>query len=325
MEAAGPDRAGAGAPGPRQGLADQEFFDAGRRRGRRAGRPVPGALHRDAEAAAGADLRQRLRRAAPPAATRSSEAYLAYLAVVRRAGRWSTMAAITTTLAKALNTGLRAAMEDDPKVIVMGEDVGKLGGVFRVTDGLQKDFGEHRVLDTPLAESGIIGTAVGLAMRGLPAGARDPVRRLRLPRLRPDHLAGRQDAPTGRRGLVPMPMVIRIPFGGGIGAVEHHASRRSRSSRTSPGCRWWPARTRGRLRHDPAGHRLRRPGGLLRAQAAVLGEGRRRSRRATPPPLFSSRVLRAGDRRRRWSATARSCRRAWTPRPRRRPTGTTWR
>ena len=72
----------------------------------------------------------------------------------------------TTTLAKALNTGLRAAMEDDPKVIVMGEDVGKLGGVFRVTDGLQKDFGDHRVLDTPLAESGIIGTAVGLAMRG---------------------------------------------------------------------------------------------------------------------------------------------------------------
>ena len=62
--------------------------------------------------------------------------------------------------------GLRAAMEADPKVIIMGEDVGKLGGVFRVTDGLQKDFGEDRVIDTPLAESGIIGTAVGLAMRG---------------------------------------------------------------------------------------------------------------------------------------------------------------
>ena len=72
----------------------------------------------------------------------------------------------TLTLAKALNEGLRAAMERDPKVLVMGEDVGKLGGVFRVTDGLQKDFGEHRVLDTPLAESGIIGTAVGLAIRG---------------------------------------------------------------------------------------------------------------------------------------------------------------
>src|SRR5436305_14166886 len=70
------------------------------------------------------------------------------------------------TLGKAINAGLRAAMERDPKVLVMGEDVGKLGGVFRVTDGLQKDFGELRVLDTPLAESGIIGTAVGLAIRG---------------------------------------------------------------------------------------------------------------------------------------------------------------
>src|SRR5215211_3982284 len=72
----------------------------------------------------------------------------------------------TVTLGKALNLGLRAAMEADPKVIVMGEDVGKLGGVFRITDGLQKDFGEHRVLDTPLAESGIIGTAIGMALRG---------------------------------------------------------------------------------------------------------------------------------------------------------------
>ena len=79
-------------------------------------------------------------------------------------GRGALMA--TLTMAKALNDGLRAAMERDPKVIVMGEDVGKLGGVFRVTDGLQKDFGEQRVLDTPLAESGIIGTAVGLAIRG---------------------------------------------------------------------------------------------------------------------------------------------------------------
>ena len=72
----------------------------------------------------------------------------------------------TMTLGKALNEGLRKAMEDDPKVLIMGEDVGRLGGVFRVTDGLQKDFGEDRVIDTPLAESGIIGTAVGLAIRG---------------------------------------------------------------------------------------------------------------------------------------------------------------
>src|ERR1700710_2603963 len=69
------------------------------------------------------------------------------------------------TLAKGLNMGRRKAMEDDPKVLIMGEDVGKLGGVFRITDGLQKDFGENRVIDTPLADAGIIGTAGGLAIR----------------------------------------------------------------------------------------------------------------------------------------------------------------
>ena len=70
------------------------------------------------------------------------------------------------TLSKAINDGLRKSLEADPKVLIMGEDVGKLGGVFRVTDGLQKDFGESRVVDTPLAESGIVGTAIGLALRG---------------------------------------------------------------------------------------------------------------------------------------------------------------
>src|SRR5271170_5364989 len=69
-------------------------------------------------------------------------------------------------MAKALNEGLRKAMEHDPKVVLSGEDIGKLGGVFRVTDGLQKDFGEDRVIDAPLAESAIVGTAVGLAIRG---------------------------------------------------------------------------------------------------------------------------------------------------------------
>src|SRR2546430_13740703 len=69
------------------------------------------------------------------------------------------------TLSRGLNEGLRKALENDPKVLIMGEDVGKLGGVFRVTDGLQKDFGEARVIDTPLAESGIVGTAIGLALR----------------------------------------------------------------------------------------------------------------------------------------------------------------
>ena len=72
----------------------------------------------------------------------------------------------TTTLAKGITSGLRAAMEHDPKVVLMGEDIGKLGGVFRVTEGLQKDFGEDRVIDTPLAEAGILGTAIGMALRG---------------------------------------------------------------------------------------------------------------------------------------------------------------
>src|ERR1700755_2623368 len=70
------------------------------------------------------------------------------------------------TLSRGLNEGLRKALESDSRALIMGEDVGKLGGVFRVTDGLQKDFGEARVIDTPLAESGIIGTAIGLALRG---------------------------------------------------------------------------------------------------------------------------------------------------------------
>ena len=69
-------------------------------------------------------------------------------------------------IGKAINAGLRRAMERDPKVVIMGEDIGKLGGVFRVTENLQKDFGEDRVIDTPLAESGIVGTAIGMALRG---------------------------------------------------------------------------------------------------------------------------------------------------------------
>ena len=151
------------------------------------------------------------------------------------------MATQKITLAKGLNAGLRKAMEDDPKVLIMGEDVGKLGGVFRITDGLQKDFGEDRVIDTPLAESGIVGTAVGLAMRGYRPVVRDPVRRVRLPGVRPDRLPGREDAlPQPGHGSK-MPIVIRIPFGGGIGAVEHHSESpggvvraHARASRSSP-------------------------------------------------------------------------------------------
>src|SRR5918996_1816306 len=126
------------------------------------------------------------------------------------------------SLAKALNDGLRAAMERDPKVIVMGEDVGKLGGVFRVTDGLQKDFGEQRVLDTPLAESGIIGTAVGLAIRGFRPVCEIQFDGFVFPGF--DQIVSQLAKLRYRsQGRVPMPVVVRIPFGGGIGAVEHHS------------------------------------------------------------------------------------------------------
>lgn len=126
------------------------------------------------------------------------------------------------TMAKALNDGLRAAMERDPKVLVMGEDVGKLGGVFRVTDGLQKDFGEQRVLDTPLAESGIIGTAVGLAIRGFRPVCEIQFDGFVFPGY--DQIVSQLAKLHFRsQGTVPMPVVVRIPFGGGIGAVEHHS------------------------------------------------------------------------------------------------------
>jgi 2-oxoisovalerate dehydrogenase E1 component beta subunit len=126
------------------------------------------------------------------------------------------------TLAKALNEGLRAAMDADPKVLIMGEDVGKLGGVFRVTDGLQKDFGEDRVIDTPLAESGIIGTAIGLAMRGYRPVCEIQFDGFVYPAF--DQIVSQLAKMHYRsRGAVKLPVTIRIPFGGGIGAVEHHS------------------------------------------------------------------------------------------------------
>ena len=128
----------------------------------------------------------------------------------------------TTTLAKAVNEGLRRAMEDDPKVLVMGEDVGKLGGVFRVTDGLQKDFGEDRVIDTPLAESGIIGTAIGLALRGYRPVCEIQFDGFIYPAY--DQIVSQLAKMAYRSaGTVKLPVVVRVPFGGGIGAVEHHS------------------------------------------------------------------------------------------------------
>jgi pyruvate dehydrogenase E1 component beta subunit len=126
------------------------------------------------------------------------------------------------TLAKALNEGLRKAMENDPKVLIMGEDVGALGGVFRVTDGLAKDFGDNRVIDTPLAESGIIGTALGLAMRGFRPVCEIQFDGFVFPAF--DQIVTQVAHMHYRSsGHVKLPITIRIPYGGGIGAVEHHS------------------------------------------------------------------------------------------------------
>ncbi|MFI2648691.1 alpha-ketoacid dehydrogenase subunit beta [Micromonospora fulviviridis] len=132
------------------------------------------------------------------------------------------MATETLTLGKALTAGLRKALENDPKVVIMGEDVGKLGGVFRITDGLQKDFGDQRVIDTPLAESGIIGTAVGLAIRGFRPVCEIQFDGFVYPAY--DQIVSQVAKMHYRsQGKVRIPMVIRIPYGGGIGAVEHHS------------------------------------------------------------------------------------------------------
>src|SRR6201985_824171 len=126
------------------------------------------------------------------------------------------------TLSRGLNEGLRKALENDPKVLIMGEDVGKLGGVFRVTDGLHKDFGEARVIDTPLAESGIVGTAIGLALRGYRPVCEIQFDGFVYPAF--DQIVSQLAKMRYRsQGALALPIVIRIPFGGGIGAVEHHS------------------------------------------------------------------------------------------------------
>jgi 2-oxoisovalerate dehydrogenase E1 component beta subunit len=126
------------------------------------------------------------------------------------------------TMAKALNNGLRKSMEADDKVVILGEDVGRLGGVFRITDGLQKDFGEARVIDTPLGEAGIIGTAIGLAMRGYRPVCEIQFDGFVFPGF--DQIVTQVARLHNRSaGTLRVPITIRIPYGGGIGAIEHHS------------------------------------------------------------------------------------------------------
>ena len=126
------------------------------------------------------------------------------------------------TFARAINAGLRKSLENDSKVVLLGEDIVALGGVFRVTDGLQKDFGTHRVVDTPLAESAIVGTAVGLAYRGYRPVVEIQFDGFIYPAF--DQIVSQVAKLHYRtRGAVKMPITIRVPFGGGIGSPEHHS------------------------------------------------------------------------------------------------------
>jgi 2-oxoisovalerate dehydrogenase E1 component beta subunit len=198
------------------------------------------------------------------------------------------------TLAKALNMGLRKAMENDAKVLLMGEDVGKLGGVFRITDGLQKDFGEDRVIDSPLAESGIVGTAVGMALRGYKPVVEIQFDGFVYPAY--DQIVCQVAKMCYRsQGRTPLPMVIRIPFGGGIGAVEHHSESPEAQFAHTPGLKvvacsnpvdgYWMIQ-QAIASPDPV--IFLEPKRQYHADKAELDES------ATPDPLFSSRIVRQG-------------------------------
>lgn len=141
------------------------------------------------------------------------------------------------TMAQALGRAMRDAMAEDPTVHVMGEDVGTLGGVFRITDGLAKEFGEDRCTDTPLAEAGILGAAVGMAMYGLRPVVEMQFDAFAYPAFEQliSHVAKMRNR---TRGAMPLPITIRVPYGGGIGGVEHHSDSSEAYYVATPGCTW---------------------------------------------------------------------------------------
>jgi pyruvate dehydrogenase E1 component beta subunit len=142
----------------------------------------------------------------------------------------------TMTIAKAITSGLRAVLADDPKTLIMGEDIGKLGGVYRVTEGLQAEFGADRVVDTPLAESGILGTAIGLCLRGYRPICEIQFDGFVFPAF---NQITTQLAKIRSRssGMLSAPVVIRIPYGGGIGSIEHHSESPEALFAHTPGLR----------------------------------------------------------------------------------------
>jgi pyruvate dehydrogenase E1 component beta subunit len=140
------------------------------------------------------------------------------------------------TIAKAINAGIQKQMQKDSKVLVFGEDVAELGGVFRVTEGLLTEFGKNRVFNSPIAESGIVGTAIGLAMRGYRSIAEIQFDGFVYPAF--DQIVSQLAKLTNRsEGHLSMPVVVRIPYGGGIGAVEHHSESPEAYFAHTPGLR----------------------------------------------------------------------------------------
>lgn len=146
------------------------------------------------------------------------------------------MTAETLTLGRAIGLALGDALEADPGVVLMGEDIGTLGGVFRVTDGLQARFGADRVIDSPLAESAIVGTAVGMAYRGARPVVEIQFDGFVFPAM--DQIVAQVARLHARtRGRVRMPITIRLPYGGGIGSVEHHGESPEAYFAHTPGLR----------------------------------------------------------------------------------------
>jgi pyruvate dehydrogenase E1 component beta subunit len=143
---------------------------------------------------------------------------------------------VDMAIAKAINAGLRKAMANDPKVLLFGEDIAELGGAFRVTEGILGEFGPTRIMNSPIAESGIVGTSIGLAMRGYRPVVEIQFDGFIFPAF--DQITTQLAKLTNRsEGTLKMPVVIRVPFGGGIGAVEHHSESPEAYFAHTPGLR----------------------------------------------------------------------------------------